>query len=1028
MFHRVFLFASLCLPHCFLTAAFAADDANLAPNSGFEMADAAAPAWWAQRTPSDAQRTLSWDVNQAHSGERSLRIDNADDVISRWRTGHLGDLALKVGSDARTGVWIKTKDVARGAYLRVYFMGADGSIVAQPQTESVRGTTDWTCVELPLTVPEGTAYVMLYLELTGTGTAWFDNAALTGTPGEPQPGVVPSLSYSAGDFDPVDQPTSQTPGRQLEAVFWGETARYRVAVTYSAPRAGDARIALSVNGRRLAEWTAGEKGVARRKGPSRYERTLEAVDLQQRSRLALAFSDRSGEPGNVGLESVTFTIVDRFQGELLSEADLPIPRTLRLCTTADERTRARSVLAQYVDQRSAAREEARQQKLAGLKSPADWRARQQQARARLPEIFGDFGPPCPLNARIVGKLDRPDYTIEKLIFESQPRYYCTANVYVPKRRAFPQPGVLFTCGHAADGKAALLYHEACLGLVLKGYVVLALDPMGQGERSEYFDPQSGEPLVPLTVSQHHYLARPSWLVGRSLAGYRTWDCGRAVDYLITRPEVDPERIGVVGNSGGGIMALLATAADPRIKVCAAAHPGGRCEETYLTGQEIPKADVLGLIAPRPCLFIVGKDSGEEPGHRRKMDSMRPFYRGLGADDERLQMVLVDGVHDMKQPKREPSYGWLNRWFGKEEEGAKEPALSPEPPEELRCTATGFTLRDLDSESGQTLNAAVAAAWRKPRPLPESPQALEPIRKEIRLAVARCIGLDLPQDRNVPPTSSHGMYEAEGFTAEKLTLESEPGVRLPLLLMKPGGDAAHGPVVLHVSDEGKPTRATQSSLAIELVRAGHTVVSLDVRGSGETDPRSRGDLTPLTRYDAQQFRFDSLAVRAAQFGTTMLAMQTFDVIRGLDGLAARKDLAGRPVVLVGEGLGGLWALTAAAFDPRPAAVVCVATVPSYRLIVEAKYYACRDYFWVPGALKSFDIPDLAALVAPRPVVWLDPVDAMLEPLDRKRCQALYDWPRAVFVRLGAPKGLDIQQSDQQTAKERAGRIARLLSSF
>ena len=107
-----------------------------------------------------------------------------------------------------------------------------------------------------------------------------------------------------------------------------------------------------------------------------------------------------------------------------------------------------------VDEKTKTLWEDRDRELQGLRSPEAWRARQQRTRARLPEILGDFGTKCPLDARIVGKLDRPDYTIEKLVFQSQPKYYCTANVYVPKRRPFPQPGVLFTCGHSAEGKAA----------------------------------------------------------------------------------------------------------------------------------------------------------------------------------------------------------------------------------------------------------------------------------------------------------------------------------------------------------------------------------------------------------------------------------------------------------------------------------------------------------------------------------------------------------------------------------------------
>ena len=696
-------------------------------------------------------------------------------------------------------------------------------------------------------------------------------------------------------------------------------------------------------------------------------------------------------------------------------------RTLLIYSDTSDRAAARAMLGNYVDGRIALAERQRQAELAALRSPAAWRRRQEQTRARLEQFFGKFGPKCPLNAQIVGKLQRPDYTIEKLIFESQPRYYCTANVYIPKSRTFPLPGVLFTCGHAADGKAARLYHECCLGLVLKGYIVLALDPTGQGERSEYFDHETGESSVPLCVSQHHYLGRPSWLVGRSLAGYRTWDCTRALDYLLTRPEVDREKIAAVGNSGGGIMALLITAVDPRVKVCAAAHPGGSMEATYLTGRALTRADILGLIAPRPCLFVVGDTSGEEATHRAKMLDMLRYYKGLGASQERCQMELVDGEHDMKQSKREPCYGWLNHWFAKEKEGSSEPPLGPETVEALRCTKTGFVIRDLTGESGQRLNAKLADKLRPRRAVPPDPSLLESQREKLRATIARRIGLKLAAARPAPECTACGVSDGDGFSAEKLLLRSEDQIVLPSLLLKPVKPLSDGPVVVLVAELGKPSRSDLPSLAIELTQAGYTVLAVDVRGTGETDPRDRVKLGPVARYDAQQFRFDTYAVRAARFGTTMLAMRTFDVIRAIDYAESRNDLSGRPVVLVGQGLGGTWALAAASFDSRPSGVVCVGTLPSYKLLVQSQYYAVRDYYWINGALKDFDLPDVVGLAAPRPVTLIDPVDAMLDRIDPQRCRQVFQSAQDVYAMLGAADKLRYVHTDMLVPKQTARHV-------
>jgi len=999
---------------------------NLAPNPGLEMADGDRPAFWEQRTPSDEQRTLSWDDAICRSGTRSAKIESRADVISRWRTGHLRDLALEPGSKGVLRVAIKTDRVEGGAYGKLYFMSADAEIVEQPHSTGVSGTADWTEIRLPFVVPDETAYVMIYLELNGTGTAWYDDVALEGTPSKNPVRVdVPTVTCGPEDFESLDGFRPRTSGRRTvldvepgaadaraEVVFWGDTARYDVAVSTLSRSSPGASLRLVVNGVPVGTWRLDDPSQSTPAQDGLRDGVFRNVDLQRLSRVAFE-AESSGK--SCPIAEVAFTPVGRFQGELLPADRLQLPASLRVDRQPEARRRARGMLPSDVGRKLSAVSAERDAELEALESPDAWRARQRQTRARLTEFLGDFGPKCPLNARIVGALDRPDYTIEKLIFESQPGYHCTANVYLPKRRSFPLPGVLFTCGHAADGKAARLYHECCLGLVLKGYVVLALDPTGQGERAEYFDPATGEAVVPLCVAHHHYLGRPSWLVGRTLAGYRTWDCVRALDYLVTRPEVERERIAVVGNSGGGIMALLIAAVDERIRVCAAAHPGGSMEQTFLTGRRLTEADILSLIAPRPCLFIVGDESGEESGHRQKMDDMLRFYRGLGADPDRCQMELVDGVHNMEQPKRVAAYAWLNRWFDKEEEGATEPPLEPEEPETLRCTETGFTVRDLGGETGQTLNAKRAEALRPPRPAPGSRQEAEAARAEVKSAIARRLGLALGGERPAPPCAPAGEFEADAFVAHKLRIESEPGIELPALLFVPKQGPGRGPVVLHAAELGKPADLEQPSLALALARRGRVVLSVDVRGAGETDPRWRPALSSLKRYDAAQFRFDSCAVDAARFGTTMLAMRAGDLVRAVDYLKGRPDLADRPVVVVGEGLGGAWALAAGAFDPRIDAVVCSDTIPSYKLIVGSQYYECRDYYWVPGALADFDLPDLMALVAPRPTVLVDARDALLEPLPAPRCRDLCAWPTSVYESLGRTDGLRIVATDGDEEK-------------
>src|SRR5207247_3880598 len=136
-------------------------------------------------------------------------------------------------------------------------------------------------------------------------------------------------------------------------------------------------------------------------------------------------------------------------------------------------------------------------------------------------------------AKVTGLLRSSDYVIEKIIFESRPQYYVTANLYRPKTISSPRPGVIQSCGHYAEGKAAPDYARACIGLAKKGIVALIFDPMGQGERLMYRD-ESGQRLRGGT-SEHVVAGKACLLVGRTLAHFRIWDAMRALDYLESRP-------------------------------------------------------------------------------------------------------------------------------------------------------------------------------------------------------------------------------------------------------------------------------------------------------------------------------------------------------------------------------------------------------------------------------------------------------------------------------------------------------------
>ena len=209
----------------------------------------------------------------------------------------------------------------------------------------------------------------------------------------------------------------------------------------------------------------------------------------------------------------------------------------------------RMVQEYFVDQVRQAERRPRAEQ-AALHTKADAEAYVQRVRRRIRGSFGPMPERTPLQPRVTKVVQRDAYRIENVIFESRPDFLVTANLYIPKGRSFPLPGVVGTCGHSSNGKAAAAYQSYAQGLARMGYVVLIFDPIGQGERLQYVDEEL-KSRVGVGVREHLYAGNQQFLVGDFFGTWRAWDGIRALDYLLTREEVDPKRVGVTGNSGGG---------------------------------------------------------------------------------------------------------------------------------------------------------------------------------------------------------------------------------------------------------------------------------------------------------------------------------------------------------------------------------------------------------------------------------------------------------------------------------------------
>ena len=241
---------------------------------------------------------------------------------------------------------------------------------------------------------------------------------------------------------------------------------------------------------------------------------------------------------------------------------------MALFVTVRAQQPAQDPLLSWLDRIAQQQLQRREQAIAEIRTVADAEKRKQWARAKILELIGGLPDyEGPLNARVTGRISGDSIVIEKVIFESLPGLFITANLYRPDRQG-RHPAILFSLGHWDEGKVAAQLIAA--NLAAKGFVVLAFDPSGQGERQQAYDRRLGRSLAGGSVNQHFMNGATTLLIGQSFARYRIWDAKRALDYLLSRPEVDPEKVGCTGCSGGGTVTTYISALDPRIKVAAPA--------------------------------------------------------------------------------------------------------------------------------------------------------------------------------------------------------------------------------------------------------------------------------------------------------------------------------------------------------------------------------------------------------------------------------------------------------------------------
>jgi dienelactone hydrolase len=634
-----------------------------------------------------------------------------------------------------------------------------------------------------------------------------------------------------------------------------------------------------------------------------------------------------------------------------------------------------SMMARYLQQQAKSRFEQWRQRYEELKTPEQITAYQKNLREKFLEAIGGLPARTPLNPKVTGAVARDGYKVEKVIFESQPKHYVTALLFLPEAGKYkpPFPGVIVPCGHASEAKAYEAYQTAGALLAINGMAALVFDPIDQGERSQM---PSALPKVQGTTA-HTTLGVGSILLGRSTARFEIWDAMRAIDYLQSRPEVDPNRIGCTGNSGGGTQTSYLMAMDDRIRAAAPScyitgfeallsTIGPQDAEQNIFGQlaaGIDHADYLMMRAPTAILICAAtKDFFDIQGTWTSFRYAKRLYTRMGVA-ERISLLENDAEHNYNTIQREGVARWMSRWLLGVDKSIAEPTVKLLSEEEARCTPDGQVMHlegarstyDLNRDFEKDLAAQRRELWRT------TPQA------DMLNQVRHITGIRALAELPKPTTEERGIVQENGREIKKAVVTPESGIQLPAIIFLPRQNSPTG-AVLYVHEKGKSEDAAPGGPIEKLVDGGHVVMAVDVRGTGETqsDGGWGGDLFGPDVKDV---------LTAYLLGKSYVGMRAEDILVCARMLAEQYK---SPVDLVAAGHVCVPALHAAALEPSLfGSVRLVRGLTSWSSVVESGLSRNQLVNTVHGALTTYDLPDLARVLGNRLVVE-QPLNALGEP--------------------------------------------------
>lgn len=571
-----------------------------------------------------------------------------------------------------------------------------------------------------------------------------------------------------------------------------------------------------------------------------------------------------------------------------------------------------------------------------------WQKRRLEVRWHVRRMLGLDPWPArlPLNVHYGGKLDRSDYTLRRVYFQTWPQVYASGWLYLPKSTG-KHPAVLNPHGHWPLGATDPVIQQRCIGFAKKGYVALTLDAAHIG--IEWDKPQSEmrRPVVPAANSTRNYL------IGINSAGVQTWNLMRAIDFLETLPEVDASRIGCTGESGGGLQTLYLMAMDSRVKVAVpVVYPNYYNRWMTPQGTEVTWCnfvpDLLGFtdepeiaatFAPKPVLYLTVTGDWTADFPRVAFPEIKSVYRLYGKADA-ADVAQWESEHDYNKSMRERAYAWFNRFL----KGETNPASAREPVIHVESQETLVALNKPPSpQSFDEVISLYEKEFRFTPPAPKNEGEWRTYQSGLRKNLKTLLG-DVPAIGRLVGRARQVGGIAD-MTAEKLRITTEGDVSIPALLFRPT-NVSRAPlaVVLHPSGKAGVMR-DNLTLVQKLVASGSAVLLPDVRLTGEFAREWTG-ITILC-------------------GRPQVGMAVTDLKGCLNALIPVPDLDLSRIALVALGDTGATALCAAALEPRFTAVAVADAVVTYR--------NGRVVPVISNISRYADLPEIAVAIAPRPLL-------------------------------------------------------------